>query len=1145
MVKLSPSFYSDLGANCHQQAAGMFPVMAITDLENNILITNYPTAKSDWVVIKGRVNINTYWDASTAYFQCSLSSLDMTEDIPPAPGGLFRHALNKSGGVTLNSSDKAAVAQGLAYDGKREANYNKLDEGVKNLKKDFKQSDVEKMVKNAIPNASPLAQDRVVRDILSQAGIRLTEKDKENPSNDKYSRKDDQVINFSETLISEVNAEISSVDGIDDGDNDARNAAITRRYSPGSEESRKNTSSVDNDFSADGNAPLVDTAQDFGEAMSAPDNVRELPLNTLDEICIFLGYLPEMRPVTPQDINDDRLLRRGVWVIDTITRSGGASTGIIMTVQCRDRLKYLMDTFGSYNTAEKEDVLVEDVKNFATGEIKGLKDEERRKLIQVSKRSDVILKIARRGIGQTHNVSIGGRRIRTGWIYDPPTDSMTGDGNDPGDYSVSDDGKKYTVNGDVYEQRDDGKYYQKLSTASQFKVVNPDVYESAVARYNEWSTSDTSMPGSENDKDPSKPTVWNIDATRTEDGTKDGKRVSTTRVNVVVNGRDAVVDFNAAGGRKAALEVPISDTTYGKYTPNEGGTALIYGEFERITGKDNNGNPLPDKQVPGTDRSVPIDDPTYTKAVKDATDKDPGASARGLGTSPDVPIAGGVDPFRPWKGSQTILTQQATLTEDSGDVIEAVDSKGTAIVYSGDVTDEKMAEILLAMSPRAKARIKNDLNLEQTHTLTVPELRTYLEEFGTAILNTPIAETNNTVDTLQYVNSLQGRVDNVAVSREMKFNIITGRGQYLQNADSYIGQDFIVTDRAPLDYIKFLSQQEPWVTTVFQDSRTGEFWYVPRGLDTSGLSDPARFNRTYFFRQFPHNVSAIANPNPGSGSIPTPVEGDDSAPDTTSSPDSDVIPDNLIKQPTFSRSAPHLATMLHSFREEVSSVSTRTNILVQSQAPRAMTGNEGAFIHVSVIPYGFEDRAYACSFFTVTDDTATKNPGALIALALSFGKTVGKELRSAAATLLGDPSLIPGEAIQVVGSPQHQGYTDIAKVNADRQAFFEMNQDYEDFYRNLPNVIKGLKTDIDYPLEANSFIDAGKNGQPIVANVKSEELSTDQMLSEAAAERQQTFRNTFRFLPEPPTMWRVEGVIDRFNDGVDGYYTEVSLLSCF
>ena len=877
------------------------------------------------------------------------------------------------------------------------------------------------------------------------------------------------------------------------------------------------------------------------------------PLNILDEICIYAGYLPTLRQATVQDITDGRLLRRGVWSIDTITFSGSAATGIIWTVQCRDRLKYLMDTFGSYNTAEEGEILA--------GKKNGGVD-----VTQASSRSQVILALARRGIGDLGDgTSIGGRQIKQGFVYDI-------------------------------------KAFQ-----------------------------------------------------------------------------DGSIQPTATGG------------------------ATTTSDF---------------------------------------------------------------DPYKPYKGDVYYQQTQAQVAKNyvsSNDSIVTPEGSPEFLQWN----DSNLLEWYKGLEQNIRTAINPEG--KPVDESLVPTIKDYLLNKGS--VPNQKDKTTNTVTVTGYGHTLQATTKNLPITKELKLNIITGRSSYSQNSDSYFGQNFMLADKVPLDYIKFLSQQEPWVTEVFQDHRTGEFWYSARGLDVSGLSDPKRFNRTYFFRQYPDDLTQLnqegssklsgsavnpsvsqpqivpgtlyldpsrpeypklvrayttffteaeigdtakykesvaeiikiiddlgfPKPKPKSGTklwylvfdssgeavywygfvddpwyfrvagsfvrkeffvpaskedirkyltekitSPVPWETQPKVTNTSTTQneqtkltiqtllkevesavnnygqgvgglnlgfglnndqaDLQTIRKKLIElkdlgidvadfyaqvsapnaQPTkeaitkqfidlkskvdtnsntevkaedtsfsttitlpgvkFPKSNPHKATMLTAFREENSAVSMRTNIIVQSHNSSGDQSQLAKVLHLAVEPPFLKDRAYPCSFFTITDDTASTSTGAMVAVALAYARLVAKELRAAAATLLGDPSITPGEVIQVLGSPAHSDIvTNIDKIKGDKQQLIDMYGQYDLLGQNMASIAATNSNDTAVTLPKIDKIAQTPSGNAPSLIAKSGEDITNIMQS-AQSDKEV---NHIQYLPEPVTMWRVDGVVDRYNDGVAGYYTEVSLLSCF
>lgn len=852
--------------------------------------------------------------------------------------------------------------------------------------------------------------------------------------------------------------------------------------------------------------------------LTAPEQDKNFPLYISDEVCLYFGYLDTLRAVTLADITSGRLLRKGVWVIDTISQSGNANTGIIMTVQCRDRLKYLMDTFGSYNTAEQQDFLV------------GGSDTT----FKSSSRSNVILSISQRGIGDlgdngTGRIAIGGRTIDPGFTLDIAL-----------------------VAGVAGKSKD---------SAGETAVVN------------------------------------------------------------------ALKEFDPY--------LPYSATSNSVLVMTEATTTQA----------------------------------TNTRAIP----------------------AGG-------KSTKTELT-----ADNYGDYLQRAKDAARAALDSANLANPT--------DPETIKKAQENLNkLNKVNSL--PGFIDYLDQEGV----TPIGGQNNSF--IAAIPRLAATTKNLPVSKDLIFNIVTGRAPFVTEADKYFGQNFMLADRVPLDFIRFLSQQEPWPTEVFQDHRTGQYWYAPRGLDMSGLSDRSRFYRTYYFRNYPSDLVEVSNKAQAAKKATDQKELDKQAKESLNSQISDLddaaknndkirnnvnaalvnneqyqqnvdrrnvfsdqmsrlrntisqleqfskdlttpfntdedlvnlrnafntglelsglsqtekttlvaqynlesaqskvlaskklaatleakykplqgsfsqavtaintaeseaknrVTAELEKQknplkeqavalqnsidaqipnaglipvaPGFTSPAPHYAQMIHSFREEASSISLRTNIIVQSQSPNSANSIQD-FLHLIVEPYFMKGRAYPCTFFTVTDDSAGLDvAGALIAVAISYARVISKEIRVAAATVLGDPSFCPGEVIQVIGSPQNLDALTPGSPyywSEDRQLLSEMLTDYQALHQQLARLAAqsapsaGGQLNLNQP--NNMAIENPVGGQVNITTTK-KSADTQTMLTDSYNNKNQGI-NYIAFPKEPPSMWRVEGVVDRFNDGVPGYYTELSLLSCF
>ncbi len=966
--KLEPRFPDtlSLGAVCHQQQQAQYPVFVVTDLDDKIIFGNQQ-GNDVWKLTKVRTNINRYWQASTAFFQCTIALTDLAQLTPLWPAPEFRHTASISPQTTTST----------------------LPAG-KNVSQII--SDLESI---------PIS----VQANTNEASITENYKKVEILRNNGYS-----------SFLDSIG--ISSVEDF-------------KKI-----ESRQKVAEKINELKTTGNVTQPSTTQtDATDQQVLDAAVKAFPLGAYDEICIYGGYLDRLRDVTTADIKNNRLLRKGVWSVDTVTVSGSTPTGIIITVQCRDRLKYIMDTFGSYNTAEASEFLIDKNRGADAG-----------------KRSEVILSLAQRGIGHIGDISVGGRRIEPGTILD----------------------------------------------------------------------------------------IW--DAPKEEDD-KDG---------VVLDGFDPY--FMYKGNNLIVSNTTATQNSDGSITATPNGSSMF-----------------------------DLDDPK-SRAEAEAVLQDFKNKAQA----------------------------DADLNKDRADVQE-INQKAQAIK-----TVEEFVEFLRVNNAQALGT-----NGQQTQTAAA-------------------------------AGTLTGGTVNPAVSKEMKFNIVTGRVPYTTSGDQYFGQNFIVADRVPLDYIKFMSQQEPWPTEVFQDSRTGEFWYAPRGLDLTGLSDKSRFFRTYYFRNWPSdlveqaaaaedaketstsldatqasletygtiiskltkaeadiekykgdlkawfgdeadksgyflvlsNIITMLQENEYAGpnfenfrkvyrSLPaadtaTYIEKADTiilyfqsfrkyyqeaaekAQQTVEGSIEEVNKAKavLASTPAFDLSYPHPAQMIHTFREEVSSVSVRTNIIVQSHSPGKPEAIQ-QILHLSVEPWFMRGRAYPCSFFTVTDDSANaagggRRKGALIALALAYARVIAKELRVAAATVLGDPSFVPGEVIQVIGSPMNPYSLDPDGEyywTKDRANIVDMNRQYEILGKELAKLASTDLENYQPPEGSNVMNVPNKEGTPKFQTDKvGENVNSDAAV--AKQNKDQGF-NYISFKREPPSMWRVEGVVDRFMDGVPGYYTELALLSCF
>jgi len=357
------------------------------------------------------------------------------------------------------------------------------------------------------------------------------------------------------------------------------------------------------------------------------------------------------------------------------------------------------------------------------------------------------------------------------------------------------------------------------------------------------------------------------------------------------------------------------------------------------------------------------------------------------------------------------------------------------------------------------------------------------------------------------------------------FAIITGRMPFSSGSD--LQMNYVVSERVPIEYIKYLSLQEPVMSEVFVDHRTGNYWYCPRGVDTTSLSDPKRFFRTYFSRVAPQGVNTLY----GTGG---------SSPYT-----SDHV---------------HPCQMLILYREEQSTISWRSNIIVE-KAQATSTGDDLS-LHLRVIPDRFQGRAFACTYFTVIDPSIS-SAAEMVGVALAYARAKGKEVRAATCHMVGDPSLTPGEALQILGAAPKtqittQSHADILQAAIqDKTNFTTYYGAYQQLATSITQAIKNDpngQTNIATPvtLAPGYLSTSGSNdgSTPTITPLNSGITASQSMCNvtlqaPGSGDTPPANNQQISFQSDPTTIWRVEGIIHRFNDGKPGYYTELALITPF
>ena len=323
-----------------------------------------------------------------------------------------------------------------------------------------------------------------------------------------------------------------------------------------------------------------------------------------------------------------------------------------------------------------------------------------------------------------------------------------------------------------------------------------------------------------------------------------------------------------------------------------------------------------------------------------------------------------------------------------------------------------------------------------------------------------------------------------------------------------LDQNFLINQQYPIEMIRFLSFQEVYPTEVFQHT-DGHIYYVPRSVDGSAIKrpngeggDPKRFYRTYYYQI----------------------------------KDSETV---------------NVNQSLINFREERSTLSTKTNFIVENTGDGDLNATE-FFYHLRAIPKELSDVGrFACKFQRIKDPSITKDAEAAM-VALSAARRTARETRAGMATCIGDPSFSPGEVIQVLGSPLiDKGGIPIKQ--SDRAKFFDYKEGTgEGGSGGWDNLIK-LYVELSNPESDEQQFD-GETAQriPLVEDdrevefVKSDNTDVGDYLckniskiKEKGSDKETTFGE------EPPTIFRVEAVVQKFQLGSAGFTTELALVSPF
>jgi D-alanyl-D-alanine carboxypeptidase len=299
--------------------------------------------------------------------------------------------------------------------------------------------------------------------------------------------------------------------------------------------------------------------------------------------------------------------------------------------------------------------------------------------------------------------------------------------------------------------------------------------------------------------------------------------------------------------------------------------------------------------------------------------------------------------------------------------------------------------------------------------------------------------------------------------------------------------------------IKFLSNQEIYPTEVFSSPIDGNYYYTPRAGDISGLNDSRRFHRTYFYRYQPPGVGDAnylqkVKEVYGFQEVAFQDIGDEKNGVGAASYSADIT--DAFKL------APDFGQAILNWKQDLTTLSMFTNYIISNNSPNNKTSQNttnNVLVNMSARPAFLSGLPIAGRNKYIVDETISTITEAT-SVGINFARMHSKELRGSSMTINGDPSMTPGEILQVIGNPMYSHLTELPEILRERKAAYDYilkdNKNYQVLLENMkgqeenkdfsvPNPVLGSNSDLtNNIMQDPNMADANVTGR-LVKNTKS------------------------------------------------------------